>query len=156
MKREVIEVIFHHSGSDNPDHDNLATIREWHLARGWKGEGYHYYVRKSGLVELGRPLRMVGAHCKHKNSKSIGLCLGGNHVFSDEQFHSAVRLVYDLKSFYPDIEIKAHKDYGATDCPRYSNNIIKERLHGLETLSTASMGWWHKESLARICKENRQ
>jgi hypothetical protein len=142
--RHVTKVIFHHSGSDHSAHDNIATIRDWHLRRGWIGEGYHFYIRKNGCVEIGRPLTLIGAHCKGQNKDSIGICLGGHSSFTEMQFHTAARLVQNLKQFYPGLVITAHKDYSKTECPNYDINKIKERLHELETLSATSMGWWSK------------
>lgn len=34
-------------------------------------------VRRDGTIETGRPLEMVGAHCKDHNRHSIGVCYEG-------------------------------------------------------------------------------
>lgn len=40
--------------------------------------GYHYYIEKNGVVKQGRLDTDEGAHCKGKNTSSIGICLAGN------------------------------------------------------------------------------
>lgn len=38
-----------------------------HRRRGFRGIGYHYYIRKDGTTLLTRPLELIGAHAKgHK------------------------------------------------------------------------------------------
>jgi N-acetyl-anhydromuramyl-L-alanine amidase AmpD len=125
-------IILHHSASDNPIHDNLKTIREWHVARKFKMEGYHYYIRKDGAIEIGRPLHMVGAHCVGKNKNSIGVCLGGLHEFTEEQLHATARLIYNLKLVFKNLRIKGHRNFAKTACPHYSVGGIIERVKELD------------------------
>lgn len=146
----------HHSASDHSAHDNLATIREWHLARKFKMEGYHFFIRSNGTLELGRPIHMVGAHCRGKNKNSIGICLHGLNKFHAEQFHTAARLIYDIWTIHGKIQIMGHKKVSATDCPNYSVDHIKERLYGMEGIGTSSLERWSESSTHRIRKTNRQ
>ena len=45
--RHVDRVFLHCSASDDPDHDDIATIRSWHVdGNGWSDVGYHYFIRK--------------------------------------------------------------------------------------------------------------
>ena len=63
-----------------PDQQSSAAqIDSWHRKDNhWKlGIGYHYVVRRNGEIEPGRPEYMVGAHCLHHNSHSIGVCYEG-------------------------------------------------------------------------------
>lgn len=83
--RKINKIILHCSDSDNPAHDNVDTIREWHLQRGWNDIGYHYVITWDGEYYVGRPLHQVGAHCKGHNYDSIGICLTGKWRFSTNQ-----------------------------------------------------------------------
>ena len=48
-KRPVNSVFLHCSASDNPAHDNIATIRKWHVeANKWADVGYHYFISPDG------------------------------------------------------------------------------------------------------------
>lgn len=55
----------------------VDELRQWHLARGWRDIGYHFVIRRCGVVELGRPLSKMGAHVRGHNKGNIGICLIG-------------------------------------------------------------------------------
>jgi len=48
-----------------------------HRRRGFRGIGYHYYIRKDGTVVSTRPIEVIGAHAKGHNAHSIGVCYEG-------------------------------------------------------------------------------
>ena len=50
--RPIDRVFVHCSASDYPQHDNVATMRQWHLERGWSDVGYHFFIRKDGTLEI--------------------------------------------------------------------------------------------------------
>jgi hypothetical protein len=67
---------------------DVALIRQWHLARGWKNIGYHkvilngkraahdlYSPALDGLIEQGRADDAVGAHCPGYNTRSLAICV---------------------------------------------------------------------------------
>ena len=60
-----------------PAGESPADIRRWHLERGWAEIGYHFVIRKSGDLEIGRSLEYQGAHCLGINDQSIGVCCSG-------------------------------------------------------------------------------
>lgn len=68
-----------------------AEITQWHLDRGWSGCGYHYIIRRNGVVEMGRDLDNdgdvldeIGAHAKGYNHW-IGICMVGGKARTGEQ-----------------------------------------------------------------------
>lgn len=74
-----------HESDSNSSNTGAATIREWHLARGWEDIGYHYVIRDGdgdpiadGKIERGRDTSLSGAHCVGLNRESIGICLVGS------------------------------------------------------------------------------
>lgn len=75
--RPVTKVFIHCSASDNPDHDNVATMDAWHKARGWSGCGYQLFCRKDGRGEVGRSMEKTPAAQKGHNRGSIAICLHG-------------------------------------------------------------------------------
>lgn len=107
----------------------ISRIREWHLARGFKDVGYHFYIRRDGSVEYGRPIKDTGAHVKDYNSVSIGICYeGGINENGDaednrtvDQLKTMTRLVKELNKEYPDAIIKGHKDFPNVSkaCPSF-------------------------------------
>ena len=45
-------IILHHAAAKTC---TAQQIHSWHLANGWVGIGYHFFVRKDGSVYRGRP-----------------------------------------------------------------------------------------------------
>lgn len=97
----------------------IERIDKWHKKRGFSGVGYHFYIRRDGSVELGRPIEKVGAHVKGFNSVSIGICYeGGINENGDaednrtnRQKASMLNLLQNLKKDYPDAIIKGHYQF---------------------------------------------
>jgi N-acetyl-anhydromuramyl-L-alanine amidase AmpD len=113
--------------SDTPVEMDIGAeeIRRWHTQeRGWSDIGYHYVIRRSGLIEKGRDEDAVGSHVRGFNSNSIGVCMVGgrygNNNFTSEQFKSLSSLVKILTEKYPDCEVLGHKDLAiGKDCPSF-------------------------------------
>ena len=82
-------IVVHCSDSPNERGDTAKDVHAWHVSRGWSGIGYHAVVERSGFVENGRPWYWQGAHVKHHNRDTIGICLIGRDQFTDAQLHSA-------------------------------------------------------------------
>lgn len=57
----------------------IEDIHRWHIANGWAGIGYNFFISKLGQVYKGRPLEYQGAHCSEaqKNFTAISICLEG-------------------------------------------------------------------------------
>lgn len=122
--RKIKKLIIHCSASDNPAHDYIHVIREWHIKeRGFRDVGYHYFIRKNGEVEIGRPESDIGAHCQGENLNSIGICLSGEKLFTSDQFFSLRKLVSDLitkyKLFSEDVYPHNHFNKDKT-CPNFN------------------------------------
>ena len=91
---KINKIIIHCSDSDVEAHDNVQTIRVWHLARGFEDIGYHYIIMKhTEDIGYGRHIGYVGAHCKGYNYNSIGICLTGKTQFTKLQFTGVVSLI---------------------------------------------------------------
>ena len=112
-----IDLIVIHCTASRPDqHLSLAMLDQMHKARGWKCCGYHYYITRDGQLHFGRPEEMVGAHARHYNAHSIGVCYEGG---LDASGHAAdtrtpaqkatmLTLLQSLKLDYPNAEIMGH------------------------------------------------
>ena len=123
----INKVIVHCSTEDFPH--SVVDIHIWHMIRGWAGCGYHYFIRKSGIIEKGRPLYLIGAHCKGQNRTSFGVCLEGETEFTQKQGKAFLRLknyFYDTYDF--DISYFPHSDFNKKKtCP---NVCVKALLKG--------------------------
>lgn len=127
--RTINEIIIHCSAT-RPDQDITArNIHNFHLSRGWKGIGYHFFIRLDGTIEGGRPLDMAGAHTEGRNQRTIGICYAGGIVNvngknkptdtrTPAQITAIYNLIRTLVHIYPSItKISGHNNYNVTACP---------------------------------------
>jgi N-acetylmuramoyl-L-alanine amidase len=107
----------------------VTEIRTWHQARGWKREGYHWFVDRDGAVASGRPETMIGAHVQGRNTGTIGICLIGGHGSSaDDRFEDHFTVAQDaaLRRLIAGVEgrtgiecVSGHNEYAAKACPGF-------------------------------------
>jgi N-acetylmuramoyl-L-alanine amidase len=132
--RQINFIVIHCSASDNPKHDNIETIKQWHKENGWSDIGYHYVIVKSGKTYVGRAESIIGSHVKGHNKNSIGICLTGLNNFSEQQKNHLGILLKNLCVKYnlKKTDILGHCDLDKhKTCPNFD-------LHGfLATLN------WH-------------
>jgi N-acetylmuramoyl-L-alanine amidase len=96
----------------------VNDIRKWHTAKGWIDVGYHYVIRRSGVVELGRRLHVIGSHVKGYNATSVGICLVGGldkgsqpaDNFTAGQKRSLRKLLVELSARFPGAKVVGHRD----------------------------------------------
>lgn len=124
-------ITIHCSDTKNGSRVPAATIRQWHLDRGWNDIGYHLIIQPSGEVENGRPLNEQGAHVEMANEGNIGICLVGKDKFTPEQF-AALRyklnslcLTFDIKKWdiYCHNQFESARRQGKT-CPNVDANKL--------------------------------
>lgn len=118
IKRKATDyIVLHHRAGEG----DVESIHRTHIARGWAGIGYHFYVRKNGEVFRGRPINTAGAHCVDCNKMSVAICFEGNfekeNTMPAVQIKAGQELVSCLKQIYPLATVKRHRDFGGTACP---------------------------------------
>ena len=130
-QQNVKYIVIHYTATPVERDFSAADIDAMHKRRGWKGIGYHKYIRKSGLVEKGRELREQGAHVRGHNHHSVGICYeGGVHAGSpnvgrdtrtDAQKEAMIRVIRDMLERYPGAQVVGHRDMpgAATQCPGF-------------------------------------
>ena len=114
-RKSTNRIILHHAKSCTAD-----DIHRWHLANGWCGIGYHFFVRKDGSIYRGRPEGVVGSHAKGSNSDSIGICFEGSYMtetMNQTQINAGRELVAYLKNKYGISKVQKHMDVCSTNCP---------------------------------------
>ena len=127
VKRPIRRIVIHHSATFAHMDIGAAEIEQWHLERGFNSIGYHFVIRRNGLVETGRAIAAVGEHVRGHNADSIGICLVGGlganrqaeNTFTKAQMFELAVLVRDLLKTWPNAEICGHKDLAATECPAF-------------------------------------
>lgn len=132
----VSYIVVHYSATPIEKDYTAADIDAMHRARGFAKIGYHYFIRKSGFIEIGRDLSQpgrfeVGAHSQGENDISIGVCYEGgvrlaapNVGFDSrtpEQIASLEKVIWELLDRFPGAIVKGHRDMpgAATQCPGF-------------------------------------
>ena len=119
--RPVDRVFLHCSASDNPDHDDIAAIRSWHVdGNGWSDVGYHYFIRKDGTLEEGRPLERIPAAQAGNNAGSLAICLHGlaEKFFTEAQYRALVALAREIDAAYSGrVTFHGHCEVANKTCP---------------------------------------
>jgi N-acetyl-anhydromuramyl-L-alanine amidase AmpD len=117
-KRSKIDmIVLHHAAATNC---TVYNVHQWHLANGWSGCGYHYFIKKDGRIFKGRPDDTIGSHVKGYNSASLGICFEGDfdkEIPTQAQIDAGIKLVDHLKTKYNIKNIKSHGQLMQTTCP---------------------------------------
>ena len=136
--RQLKRVILHcaatpdySKGHDRFDLLGASDIDRWHRDRGFKMIGYHYVIRRTGVLEKGRPIAKIGAHTQGHNVDSIGICYIGTKRPTQEQVDTLLKLAksihekYGLKAkdWFGHYEFNAHKE-----CPGLSMVVFRNLL----------------------------
>jgi N-acetylmuramoyl-L-alanine amidase len=127
--RPITKLILHCSASPDNMDIGVKEITEWHIERGFKTIGYHYVIRRGGLVQRGRQDEEIGAHCKGHNTTSIGICLVGQDKYTPEQGQALHSLFTLLWGRYPKAKAYGHYelDSGKT-CPNLAMPKVRDAL----------------------------
>lgn len=117
MSRQIDLIVVHCSATRCNRPYPLESLEADHQAR-FGFIGYHYYVTRNGKLYPTRSEDLVGAHARHFNRHSIGICYEGGY---DEEGREADtrtvaqkatlwHLLQSLKLDYPDARILGHRD----------------------------------------------
>ena len=118
VMREVKYLVVHCSATHcNRDYTAEQLLRD-HKTRGFRTVGYHFYIRRSGVITQHRRLLEVGAHCRPWNRCSIGICYEGGldaeghpaDTRTPEQCEQLMLLLMKLKKLFPEARIRGHRD----------------------------------------------
>jgi N-acetylmuramoyl-L-alanine amidase len=130
-KRTKTDYIVIHCSATGEQNFGAADIDKWHRKNGWACIGYHYVIRRTGEVEEGRDVQVIGAHVAGHNEHSVGICMVGgvdanDHTkaknnFTEAQFISLKSLLTVLMLQYPNAKIQGHRDFPgvAKACPSF-------------------------------------
>jgi N-acetylmuramoyl-L-alanine amidase len=117
------------------DHVTAQVIDKWHRERGFDCIGYHWVVRRSGIVEKGRPESQIGAHCLGQNEASIGICWVGTHKPTPAQINALdafYRRFQSEKQWGPE-SWHGHNEFTNKECPGISMEWLRLHFISLET-----------------------
>ena len=128
-KRLIKRVFIHCSASDHRHHDDVSVMDRWHRQRGWTGVGYHFFIRKDGLIQQGRPLERTPAAQRKHNRYTVAICLHGlsDDLFTEHQFRSLRNLSKQIKLQHNNnITFHGHCEVAAKTCPVFDYKSVLE------------------------------
>ena len=138
-QRKIDLIVVHCSATRINQDFPVEALEACHKARGFHSIGYHYYITKDGVVYPCRPESEEGAHARHYNAHSIGICYEGGldekgkpaDTRTPAQKASLEDLLYSLVLDYPDAEILGHRDlpWVRKRCPCFD---VKEWLKEID------------------------
>ena len=124
--RKIDLIVIHCSATRETKSFPVTSLIACHDAR-FGFTGYHYYITKDGQVYQTRHENLPGAHVKHYNQHSIGICYEGGldkdgkpkDTRTPEQKATLVALLRSLREDYPEAVILGHRDVPGVrkDCP---------------------------------------
>ena len=120
--RKVHRVFIHCSASDHAHHDNIDTIKSWHLARGFSDVGYHFFIQKDGTLEYGRDIEKTPAAQKGHNLYTLAICMHGlkEENFTESQFDTLKKLARQIEHNYENISFHGHCEVSKKACPVFN------------------------------------
>ncbi len=119
--RAVDRVFLHCSASDQAVHDDISVMRDWHVnGNGWRDVGYHYFIKKDGTLQEGRPLSLTPAAQAGNNTGTIAICLHGlaKERFTKAQFDTLIGLAREIDKAYSGmVSFHGHSEVSSKSCP---------------------------------------
>lgn len=134
MENRPYIIIYHHTAINEISAEEIDTL---HKGKGWKGIGYHYFIRKNGDIYIGRPEAAEGSHACNNNFISIGIAVEGNfeeEYLTIEQMKSIVKLSEYLCIKYDIKDVIGHNAVGNTLCPGKNFPLVKIREELIKNL----------------------
>ena len=139
--RKIHRVFIHCSASDHAHHDNIDTIRFWHLSRGFSDVGYHFFIQKDGTLEYGRNIEKTPAAQKGHNLYTLAICIHGlkEENFTQAQFNTLKELAVQIDHNYKNVSFHGHCEISKKSCPvfNYSEVLNLDRYGSLNNYNTA-------------------
>ena len=128
IMRRIDLIVVHCSATRCNRNFPVTSLIACHAAR-FGFTGYHYYITRDGEAYQTRHENLVGAHARHYNQHSIGVCYEGGllpnghpaDTRTTEQKAALWHLLKALKADYPDAKILGHCElpHVAKTCPNF-------------------------------------
>ena len=124
--RRIDLIVIHCSATRENRSFPVTSLIACHQAR-FGFTGYHYSLTRDGQTYQTRHENLVGAHARHYNKHSIGVCYEGGldangrpaDTRTEAQKHALWALLKSLRQDYPEAKILGHRDLPqvAKPCP---------------------------------------
>ncbi len=150
QRDETNYIVVHSSLTKGADDEGVDFMRSVHMRQGCIDVGYHFVVRRNGVVETGRPIHAPGNHCGKADAQSVSICLigGGDKNrkakapdYTIAQMTSLAYICLCLVRIYPEAEVVGHNRFNPENkCPvfnvadwwaevSYEQKLINKAVH---------------------------
>lgn len=121
-------IILHHMEAVSA---TAQQVHQWHLDKGWWGNGYNEYIRKDGTTYICRG-NHEGAHTAGYNENGYGIGVEGNYEVEEQmpkaQFDALIeRIRFHKARLNNNVKLVGHGDLTNTSCP--GKNFPMMRIH---------------------------
>ena len=127
LKHEAVKLLIVHCSATRADRPfSVESLIATGNAR-FGQPSYHYYIRRNGVIVPILPENVRGAHARHYNSCSLGICYEGGldasghatDTRTEAQKASMFALLKELTAEYPEARIIGHCElpHVAKACP---------------------------------------
>lgn len=131
QRKKTDKIFVHCSATRASQNIGVEEIRQWHINQGWEDVGYHFIIRRDGVLEAGREESLIGSHVRYHNSTSVGVCLVGGvddnmrpeANFTDKQMTTLRCTLEVLLDKYKGAKLMAHHDVSAKACPSFNLSL---------------------------------
>lgn len=152
---KITGIALHHMAHPTAGMDE---IHQWHLARGWKGFAYNYWVDYDGNVYECRGLNVGGGLLDPLNATVISVGFQGDYdktqTMPRKQFIAGCELIRYLRMKIPTINLVAgHKHWQVTSCPG-KHFPLEEMIRMADTMTKIkdfdNVADWAKEAVLNV------
>jgi N-acetylmuramoyl-L-alanine amidase len=127
---KITHIVVHYTATYEDENITAADVDRMHKARGWSGIGYHWFIRRDGTLEPGRPESQVGAHVGGQNTGKLGISWAGGlnrktgpevgvNNITKAQEATLIKQIKEMLKRYPAAQVVGHRDLAATQCPGF-------------------------------------
>jgi len=149
-QRKINRCFIHCSASDYARHDNIETLRKWHVEEnGWDYIGYTWVILADGSLHNTRPIHRSPASQKGNNIDTVSVCLTGEKIFTGAQFITLKDLCIALSLMFRGITFHGHCEVSDKTCPNFA---YKEVL-GLDSVGRMSSNEEPHDVIERSIRE---
>lgn len=122
-----VDRVFLHCSAASRQSVTAAEVDRWHVQRGFREIGYHFFIRSSGLIEHGRDLEVSPAAQAGHNQGTIAICVNGLHQedFTKAALENLVVLCDKIwAAYHGNITFHGHCEVSPKTCPVFDYKAL--------------------------------
>jgi N-acetylmuramoyl-L-alanine amidase len=130
--KEIKRIILHCTATPDQRDVDISDVARWHKQDNkWDDIGYHFLIKRNGVVQEGRSIKYQGAHTFRENHDSIGIAWVGTKEPSRYQMSSLLNMYSFCKAKWGigPLQWRGHNEFSKKECPGFSMEIFRAMLY---------------------------